>query len=215
MTGFPVFRPVAEHGVLVEFGDSITEAAHGDVLRLDRALAATPFVGFADAVPAYVNILVRFDPLLTDHAAVEAAVRALLGRAQDAVPAGQVRRVDVVYDGQDLPEVARRTGLSPEAIIAAHLSGKYSVAMYGFAPGYAYLSGVPEALHLPRKEAALRGVAAGSVIIAAGQCLVTTLTMPTGWWIIGHSKTAILDTKAERPFLFDVGDGVQFRRVNA
>jgi inhibitor of KinA len=126
---------------------------------------------------------------------------------------GTRRVVDVVYDGPDLDEVARRCGLSPEAVIAAHLGGDYQVALYGFAPGYAYLSGVPKAIALPRKEAAVRGVPAGSVIIAAGQCIVTTLTMPTGWWIIGHSPTVILDPQGARPFLFDVGDRVEFRRV--
>ena len=59
----------------------------------------------------------------------------------------------------------------------------------------------------------MRGVAAGSVIIAGAQCLVTTLTMPTGWWVIGRSPTRILTGDAARPFLFDVGDRVRFRRV--
>ena len=213
MSRLPAFRPVAEHGLLVEFGDRIDDASHDAVLALDRALAAQPFVGFAEAVPAYVNILVRFDPMVTDHRAVEAALRALLGSAPAAGVQGARRVVDVVYDGPDLVEVARRSGLSVEAVIAAHLGGDYQVALYGFAPGYAYLSGVPEAIRLPRKEAALRGIAAGSVIVAAGQCIVTTLTMPTGWWIIGHSPTVILDPQGARPFLFDVGDRVQFRRV--
>lgn len=213
MKGFPIFRPVAEHGLLVEFGDSIGKAAHDAVLQLDRALAAQPFAGFIESVPAYVNLLVRFAPMVTDHQAVTAALQALLLQPAAAVGQGAGHRVDVIYDGPDLPEVARRTGLSVEAVIAAHQSGDYQVAMYGFAPGYAYLSGVPEAIRLPRKEAAVRGVAAGSVIIAAGQCIVTTLTMPTGWWIIGRSTTPILDAQAERPFLFDVGDRVQFRAV--
>lgn len=212
MTGFPVFRPVAEHGLLVEFGDRIDAAAHAAVLALDRALALLPFAGFIEAVPAYVNLLVRFDPLTTDHAAVEAALRGLLGAA-DAVPVGRVHGVDVVYDGPDLEAVAQACGLTVEGVIAAHLAGDYQVALYGFAPGYAYLSGVPQVLRLPRKDAAVRGVAAGSVIIAAGQCIVTTLTMPTGWWIIGHSPTVILDAKGPCPFLFDVGDRVQFQRV--
>ena len=46
MTGFPVFRPVAEHGLLVEFGDRIDPATHAAVLALDRALARSPFAGF-------------------------------------------------------------------------------------------------------------------------------------------------------------------------
>ena len=75
--------------------------------------------------------------------------------------------------------------------------------MYGFSPGYAYLTGVPSALHLPRKDAAVPAVPAGSVIIAGGQCLITALTMPTGWWIIGRSPLRVLRPKADRPFLFD------------
>lgn len=214
MTGFPQFRPVAEHGLLVEFGDRLNEASHAAVLRLDRALAAQPFPGFAEAVPAYVNLLVRFDPLVIDHAGVENALRALLLAAPTATQTGALRSVDVVYDGADLAEVATRTGLTPDQVIATHLAGDYSVALYGFAPGYAYLSGLPDPIRLPRKDAAVRGVPAGSVIIAAGQCIVTTLTMPTGWWIIGHSPTLILDPTGAQPFLFDVGDRVKFRRVS-
>jgi inhibitor of KinA len=214
MTGFPQFRPVAEHGLLVEFGDRLNEASHAAVLRLDRALAAQPFPGFAEAVPAYVNLLVRFDPLVIDHAGVENALRALLLAAPTATQTGALRSVDVVYDGADLAEVATRTGLTPDQVIATHLAGDYSVALYGFAPGYAYLSGLPDPIRLPRKDAAVRGVPAGSVIIAAGQCIVTTLTMPTGWWIIGHSPTLILDPTGPQPFLFDVGDRVKFRRVS-
>lgn len=214
MTGFPQFRPVAEHGLLVEFGDRLHEASHAAVLRLDRALAAQPFPGFTEAVPAYVNLLVRFDPLVIDHAGVENALRALLLAAPTATQTGALRSVDVVYDGADLAEVATRTGLTPDQVIATHLAGDYSVALYGFAPGYAYLSGLPDPIRLPRKDAAVRGVPAGSVIIAAGQCIVTTLTMPTGWWIIGHSPTLILDPTGPQPFLFDVGDRVKFRRVS-
>ena len=213
MSGFPIFRAVAEHGLLVEFGTRIDDATHAAVLALDRALAAKPFAGFAEAVPAYVNLLVRFDPMVTDHRAVEAALLVLIIATPPGSMQGERRVVDVVYDGPDLDEVARRSGLSREAVIAAHLGGDYQVALYGFAPGYAYLSGVPKAIALPRKEAAVRGVAAGSVIIAAGQCIVTTLTMPTGWWIIGHSPTVILDPQGARPFLFDVGEPVAFRRV--
>jgi inhibitor of KinA len=213
VSGFPIFRAVAEHGLLVEFGTRIDDVTHAAVLALDRALAAKPFAGFAEAVPAYVNLLVRFDTMVTDHRAVEAALLALIIATPPGSMQGERRVVDVVYDGPDLDEVARRSGLSREAVIAAHLGGDYQVALYGFAPGYAYLSGVPKAIDVPRKEAAVRGVAAGSVIIAAGQCIVTTLTMPTGWWIIGHSPTVILDPKGARPFLFDVGDPVAFRRV--
>ena len=214
----PLCRPVGDRAVLVEFGETIDSEVHDRVIRLDAALAAAPFEGFVEAVPAYASLLICFDPLVTDHHAVEVAVSGLIAGEAKGVGPGGLREVEVCYDdalAPDLVSVARASGLTPEEVAAAHLSGEYSVFMYGFAPGYAYLAGVPAPIRLPRKQAALRDVPAGSVIIAGAQCLVTTLTMPTGWWIVGHSPTRILrDDDRERPFLFDVGDRVRFRRIS-
>lgn len=217
-SSYPRFRPVADSAVLVEFGEKIDIAIHARVTRLDARLAARPFEGFQEAVPANASLLVCFDPLRTDHAEVELRLAALIDPdgQSDARPV-PVHEVEVCYDAEfapDLARVAEATGLEPEAVIAAHLAGDYRVFMYGFAPGYAYLSGVDETIRLPRKPAAIRDVPAGSVIIAGPQCLVTTLSMPTGWWIIGRSPTRILrQDDAKRPFLFDVGDRVRFRRI--
>ena len=212
----PIFRPIAERAVLVQFGPALDQAAHAAVLRLDQALAANPCAGLCEAVPAFVNLLVEFDPLTTDHATVTAHLCRLLTAQTTTRPAGNEREVLVCYDpalSPDLAVVAQQTGLTAEAVISAHLSGDYAVFMYGFAPGYAYLGGVPAVIQLDRKPSAVRGVAAGSVLIAGPQCLVTTLLMPTGWWIIGRSPTPILTGDAVRPFLFDVGDTVCFRRI--
>lgn len=213
----PLYRPVGDTALMVEFGDVIDPALHDRVLALDAALTATPFPGFEEAVPAYASLMVRFDPITTDHATAARALGALLAHASAAKGDQTRREVAVCYDGclgPDLEAVAEATGMSVESVIAAHLSGDYSVFLYGFAPGYAYMAGVPEALRLPRKPAAVRDVPAGSVIIAGPQCLVTTLTMPTGWWRIGASPTAILTGDDARPFLFDVGDHVRFRRIS-
>ncbi len=100
--------------------------------------------------------------------------------------------------------------MTPAQIAQTHAAARYTVATYGFAPGYAYLGGLPPALRLDRKTTPLRDVPAGSVIIAGSQCLITTLTMPTGWWIIGHSPLRVLTGDPARPFLFQVGDRVRF-----
>ena len=214
---FPRFRLVADQGVLVEFGDTINDADNAQVRALDTKLAQTPFAGFTEAVPAYVSLLVAFDAMVTDHAEVVLALKALLSGPAVLAVTGILREVEICYDADiapDLVVVAKQTGLSPDAVIAAHLAQTYQVVMYGFAPGYAYLGGLASALHLPRKPSAKRGVAAGSVIIAGAQCLITTLTMPTGWWIIGQSPTRILLDDPARPFLFDVGDTLRFKRID-
>ena len=215
--GFPRYVPVADHALLIEFGAEIDDAVTDRVHALDRALAADRPPGLRETVPAFVSLLVDFDPLETDHAAVARAVEAALARPAPAAQAPATHVVEVCYDGDlapDLPEVAARTGLAPEAVIAAHLGGRYRVGMFGFAPGYAYLSGTPEAIRLPRKAAPVRGVPTGSVIIAGAQCIVTTLTMPAGWWRIGRSPTRILLDDPARPFLFDAGDLIEMRRID-
>lgn len=212
----PLFRAVGDTALMVEFGDRIDEAIHARVLALDAALAAQPFAGLREAVPSYASLMVLFDPLTTDHARVRAALEALLAHppASRAKPATRV--VEVCYDpdlAPDLGAVAEAAGLSEQGVIDAHLAGDYRVYMYGFAPGYAYMAGVPEVLRIPRKPVPLRNIAAGSVMIAGPQCLVSTLVMPTGWWLIGRSPTPILTGDDDRPFLFDVGDRVQFQRI--
>lgn len=213
----PRFIAVADHALLVEFASEISDAANAAVRALDRALTADPPKGLREVVPAYVNLLIDFDPLETDHKALETAVQSLFEAPATDTPAGTEREVEVCYDADfapDLAAVAAATGLDPAAVIAAHLAGDYRVFMYGFAPGYAYLAGVPPQIQVPRKAAPLRGIAAGSVLIAGPQCLVTTLTMPTGWSIIGRSPTQILRADPARPLLFDVGDRVTFKRID-
>ena len=60
-TTFTRFRAVAEHAVLIEFGEMISEDANAQVIHLDRALVGAAFLGFREAVPAYVSLLVEFD----------------------------------------------------------------------------------------------------------------------------------------------------------
>jgi inhibitor of KinA len=215
-TVFPRLVPVADRALLVEFGDTVDDQVHDKVLALDAALREAAIPGIVEVIPAMVNLLLIFDPLQTDHGSIAKAVKVRLDRlTRTARPVAQ-HEVQVCYEdsfGPDLAAVSAQTGLSVDAVIAAHLAGDYSVYMYGFAPGYAYLSGLRDEIRLPRKSAPVRNVPAGSVIIAGGQCLITTLTMPTGWWVIGRSPARILTGAEDRPFLFDVGDSVQFRRV--
>jgi inhibitor of KinA len=207
----PRFLPVADRALMVEFAESLNPTAHRAVLALDAALAANPFPGFAESAPAFVTLLVAFDPLRTDHTTVRAHLETLLSARTATVPPAATHTILTQYSGPDLAEVARQTGVSADAVASIHQSGTYQVAMYGFAPGYAYLSGLPAPLHLDRKPAPVRNVPAGTVIIAGGMCLITTLTMPTGWHRIGSTQAKILTDDPDHPFAFAVGDRIRFQ----
>lgn len=213
----PQYTPVSDHAVLVSFSDAISDAASAAVLALDNALKHSSPAGMNECVPAFVDLLIDFDPLVTDHAAIRAHVEKLLQAPPPPLAAGPLRVIEVCYDedfSPDLAAVSRATGLCADGVIESHLQGDYRVRMYGFAPGYAYMSGVPEAIQVPRKRSPVRDVAAGSVLIAGPQCLVTTLVMPTGWSILGRSPARILSRDERAPFLFGIGDRVRFKRID-
>ena len=121
--GWPRFTPVADHALLVTFGEVIGDDTSAAVMALDRALARSPCAGFIECVPAMVSLLVDFDPLLTDHAQVQSHVQVLLNQGASHVVQGQVREVEVCYDADfapDLPAVATALGLSIEQVRALH-----------------------------------------------------------------------------------------------
>lgn len=212
----PTFRPAGSGAVLADFGGAIEDDVFARVVALDRALSAQPSAWLLETTPAYTSLLIVFDPLLTDHAAVTQHIQSLDVPPADLAVA-TTHTIPVCYEGDAAPDidaVAATLDLSTEAVIAAHLAGDYRVFMYGFAPGYAYLGGVPAALKLPRKAAAVRGHPIGSVMVAGPQCLITTLDMPTGWWVIGRTPARVLDAASDKPFLFEPGDRVRFTRIS-
>lgn len=214
----PRLRPVADHALLVDLALEWDATAAARVRALDAALAAAPAPGQVQVVPALVNLLIDFDPCRADHAAVAAHVRGLLSAPPVALPPPAVHAVPFCPDppfAPDLDEVARRTGLSPDRVIAALTAADYRVTMFGFAPGYAYLAGTPAAIALDRKPAPRRDVPAGSVIVAGAQALITALTMPTGWWVLGRSPFALTTGDPARPYVLAVGDVVRFHRIPA
>ena len=95
--------------------------------------------------------------------------------------------IDVVYDGADLDEVARLTGLTPDEVVAAHTGTLWRVGFGGFAPGFAYLVGGDARLNVPRRAEPRTRVPAGSVGLAGEFSGVYPRESPGGWQLIGRT----------------------------
>lgn len=129
----------------------------------------------------------------------------------------RVITLPVVYggiDGPDLQACAERSGLSEAAFIQAHASAEYEVALIGFAPGFPYLSGLPDVLAQPRRQTPRLQVPAGAVAIAGGQTGVYPVASPGGWQLIGRTAVPLFRPEAEKPFLLEPGDRVAFVPVD-
>jgi biotin-dependent carboxylase-like uncharacterized protein len=125
--------------------------------------------------------------------------------------------IPVCFDpefGLDLGAVADHSGLSVEGVIGCFLAGEYIAAFLGFAPGFAYLDGVPEPLRVERLGSPRPRVAAGSVAIAGARAGVYPFATPGGWRILGRTPVAMFDAWREPPALVLAGDTVRFERID-
>lgn len=177
--------PASDSSVLAVLGDTISEPVNAAVIRLFRALDAASPAWLENLHPAYTTLLIDFDPGRATHGEVMDFARWLpLSERADA--AGKTVQLMVEYRGEDIEEVARIHGLTVENIKQLHSSAAYRVAFLGFAPGFAYLMGLPEALATPRLATPRLRVPAGSVAIGGSQTGVYPADSPGGWRIIGR-----------------------------
>jgi KipI family sensor histidine kinase inhibitor len=193
-------------------GGLLCEAAGADeVAALYAALRADAVEGVEDLVPAARTLLVRFDPRVTDHARIGAVVAAA-ARAGTGVVRASVGEVviPVRYDGADLADVAASAGLDADGVVAAHTAGVYTVAFFGFAPGFAYLTGLDPALHVSRLDRPRTRVPAGSVAVAGPYTAVYPRATPGGWRLLGHTSLPVWDLAARPPGPLAPGTRVRF-----
>jgi inhibitor of KinA len=122
----------------------------------------------------------------------------------------------VCYDAgfaPDLGEVAACTGLTTEKIVALHQKTPFLVYLIGFAPGFPYMGGLPDALAVPRRAEPRKRVAPGSVGIIDGQCCIYPVETPGGWNLIGRTPLRLYRPEAEQPSLMQAGDRVRFHAI--
>jgi KipI family sensor histidine kinase inhibitor len=216
-TGPVTIHDYGDQALLLEFGSTAEVLAWADALREAELL------GVLDIVPASRTVLLKLA-----GPRYQAPTRQRLGKLRvtaeamseaSAPIAGQADiEIGVVYDGADLEEVARLTGLTTEQVIAAHTGTPWRVGFGGFAPGFAYLIGGDERLNVPRQSEPRTRVPAGSVALAGEFSAVYPRESPGGWQLIGRTTedTAELwDIDRDPPALLRPGMWVQFREVRS
>ena len=195
-------RPVGERGVLVELDD--LAAVHA----LTSGVREAAPDGLVDVVPGYRTVLIT-----VAAAAQLPAVRDLLPRlplTADAAGGGRLVEVPVVYDGEDLDEVAAILGCDRDEVVRRHTSGLWTVAFCGFAPGFGYLTAHAEEWSVPRRKSPRTRVPPGSVALAGEFSAVYPRETPGGWQLIGRTDLAVFDLDRDPPALLTPETRVRF-----
>lgn len=224
-------EPLGERALLVRHHDADLARANRAVHALARSIDAQRPVWLEDRVPAYASLalIVRADAasaamLAVAHRFVTTRLTELdldLDLDVDLAapdPVGREVRVPVRYGGQDGPDLeaaAAVCGLDPASYVQRHCASRYTVAMLGFAPGFAYLLGLDPALAAPRLATPRRQVPAGSVGIAGEQTGIYPQASPGGWRLIGRTELTLFDPARDPPSLLQPGDRVRFVALDA
>ena len=194
--------PFGDAALLVEV-DGLPE-----VLALAAAVRTARPAGVLDVVPAARTVLVAVVPG-TDLAALR---RIVLDLPVDpaSVREGETVEIPVTYDGPDLAEVARLTGLDESEVVAAHTGTPWRIAFGGFAPGFAYLTGGDERLRVPRRAEPRTTVPTGAVGLAGEFSGIYPRPSPGGWQLIGSTDARLWDPDRDPPALLEHGGWVRF-----
>ncbi|MBI2773380.1 MAG: allophanate hydrolase subunit 1 [Chloroflexi bacterium] len=198
-----------EAALLVELDQRIDPAVAARAAAIADAWEA---LGHGRAVPAYASVLLRYDPLGLDAADAERAARAAMDTPGDpgAFETGRTVDIPTRYDGPDLEDVARASGLAVAEVVAAHTGRDHLAYFLGFMPGFAYCAGLDPRIVAPRLPSPRARVPAGSVAIADGQTAVYPNASPGGWRLIGATEVAIFDPGRDPAALIRPGDRVRF-----
>ena len=166
-------------------------------------------IGVVDVVLAYRGVVVHADP---DRVDLETLGRQLIAIRADGIKerTGKLVIVPVLYDGEDLAEVAATLKQTIDDVVVLHTGRVYRVLAVGFLPGFPYAGDLDPALSgLPRRNRPRARVPAGSVAIVGDQTGIYPAESPGGWHLIGRTPLRIVDL-AIGHFPIAAGDTLRF-----
>ena len=200
-------RPVGKHALLLDCDDADQVQAWRAELWQRREAGELTAV---EIVPAAATVLLDGVP---DPTATAALIAGWTPRPATTAAAAEEVQVPTVYDGEDLPLVADHWGVDVPAVVDRLRRTEFRVAFCGFAPGFAYLTGLPTELAVPRLATPRPRVPAGSVALAGPYAGIYPTASPGGWLLVGRTDLALFDVHADPPARLTPGTRVRLVAV--
>jgi inhibitor of KinA len=213
----PKFLDAGETALVVEFGTTVDPEINDRVLALDEQLTALALPGVRETVPTYRSLMVHYEPLVIDRERLIAAIQEIGTHPASLRKPKNLWTIPCCYEppiGEDLGLMAANLGLTPDQAITLHSSATYRAYMYGFAPGFCYLGGLPKQLDISRRATLRSPHPPNAILVAGGLTLVATFPMPTGWYVVGRTPERMFAPQREPNFLVEVGDSLRFQPID-
>ena len=210
------YKLFGRSAILVEWPANISQDIIQDIISFERQVKEIESI--LDTIIAYNSLLIRYQNPIVDQ---ELTIRQLKNKytaSSYLIKQDQfLWEIPVCYDasfGIDLEEIANKKKCSVADIVRLHTETDYLVYFIGFQPGFLYLGGLHQNLHVPRKSNPRVRVDKGSVGIGGAQTGVYPQNSSGGWNIIGKSPLNFFNMKAINPCFAKPGDRIQFVAVD-
>ena len=207
-----------DSSVLIVFGDTISTETNQRITSTVQLIREQRIEGIVDMIPAFVSLLINYNPLVISYDALKARLEQILKIETKALETvKRVFEIPVCYGGEygpDLQNIADHAGLTPEEVVKIHTSRDYLIYMLGFLPGFCYLGGLDERIHTPRLSTPRIRIPARSVGIGGSQTGIYPMDSPGGWQLMGMTPVKTYDPERDVPILVQAGEYIRFVEID-
>lgn len=233
----PVFRPLGDSYLAVEFGDEADLVLNFRVLALQDALQQAALPGVIEIIPSFRELGIVFDRFDTDFDTLKDAVDAIQKTVADVktLPSRLVE-LPVWYDDpwsadlakrfnvqKNIDFVAEANAISVDEVINRHTGTDYWVVCVGFTPG-CYFSIPLDAskwLKSPKYKTPRSYTPARLIALAGFSTGAYPVASPGGYQVIGRLAVNIYEPNSKSPVfpddgvLLQAGDRLRYYNVGA
>ena len=210
------YKLFGRSAILVEWPANISQDIIQDIISFERQVKEIDSI--LDTIIAYNSLLIRYQNPIVDKELTISQLKKKSAASSHLIKQDQfLWEIPVCYDasfGLDLEEIANKKKCSVADIVRLHTKTDYLVYFIGFQPGFLYLGGLHQNLHVPRKSNPRVRVDKGSLGIGGAQTGVYPQNSSGGWNIIGKSPLNFFNMKATNPCFAKPGDRIQFVAVD-
>lgn len=207
-----------ERSILIEWPSIIDDNVLQDVLNFKNSLLRKYVKVKVDIINTYSSILINYNFTIEDAYSEFYLLKSIYSDLDElSLVKQKLWEVPVCYDeefGTDLCSFSIAKGLPKEEIIQCHYKQIYTVYFIGFLPGFLYLGGLQESLHINRKSMPSLNIKKGAVGIGGNQTGIYPQNSPGGWHIIGSSPISFFDINNDNPCFAKAGDKIKFKPVS-
>ena len=212
------YKPFGAKAILIEWKPKINEATLNEIIQFKDSVVDYYKDQLNDCIIGYNSLTIIFiEDIFNFQVQKEILISLYKEKSVLKDRSRSLWKIPVCYDetfGIDLEEISESINISEEEIVQKHSGVIYTVYFIGFLPGFLYLGGLDQSLHIKRKATPRLHVEKGAVAIGGSQTGIYHMDSAGGWNIIGKTPISFFSVTQDNPCFAKAGDKIQFIPVS-